>query len=207
MFQEPRSPHGDKHYYYSMQEKTSASTESFGIYGNSQAAFGEVAIGLYGNTREGENLVTLSSGQIAEKCGLEPAINGQTLKKTLLTELAKAFPDTESILPAHMQCLQTLGLLTHGSYNFPVLADSDDQALAPLAKIFTQRLLAILKIERGSLEKTYRVSPYAQEISFQEFFMWWYHFFYTDVTNRLIREGLIERPPTGTFTYLWRDQK
>jgi len=207
MFQQPRSQHGDKHYYYSMQEKTSATTESFGIYGNSQAAFGEVAIGLYGNTRESENLVTLSSAKIAEKCGLEPTVNGQPLKKTLLAEMVKAFPAATAIVPAHLQCLQRLGLLARGSYDFPVLADSDNQALSALAKIFTQKLLMILNGERSSLERIYRLSPYAQEISFQEFFMWWYHFFYTEVTNRLIEEKLIEPPPAGTFTYLWRDQK
>lgn len=204
MFHAPRTEHAGKHYYYSIQEKASPATESFGIYGNSQAGFGEVAIGLYGNTRDSENLVTMSSKQIAEKCGLEPSINGQPLKKTLLLEIVRNFPDVAKMAPAHRQCLQALGLATESSVTIPVLGESDDQVLSQLAKKLTPRLLTLLRHERPRLEKLYRKSPYVHEISFQEFFMWWYHFFYTAVTNELVRLRLVALPTTGTFTYLRR---
>ncbi len=32
--------------------------------------------------------------------------------------------------------------------------------------------------------------------------MWWYHLFYTDVTDQLIAEGYIAKPESGITTYL-----
>ncbi|WP_302847319.1 hypothetical protein [Sphingomonas sp. OK281] len=39
-------------------------------------------------------------------------------------------------------------------------------------------------------------------MSFPEYFIWWYHVFYTDVTNELAHRGMIVMPRNGTLTYL-----
>jgi hypothetical protein len=78
---------------------------------------------------------------------------------------------------------------------------ADSQALDRVAAVVTGGLIALLERNREQLLATYRTSPYAEETSFNEYFMCWYHFFYTAVTNRLRDEGVIKIPASGTISY------
>lgn len=45
------------------------------------------------------------------------------------------------------------------------------------------------------------ISGYAGEIAFEEFFIWWYHFIYTQATNILAERGKLIIPEGGNFYY------
>ena len=47
----------------------------------------------------------------------------------------------------------------------------------------------------------YMNSRYAEEITFEEYLIWWYHFLYSEVTNQPERKGIISIPRTGITTY------
>jgi hypothetical protein len=175
--------------------------ESFGIYGNSISTLDGIAVCLYGNTRENLNLVTASGAKLAEMFGTPP--DGEdAFKRDLALELAHAGNGTGTISPRHLRGFEMLGLTGDGSVEVPTLTTADNQTLNAIASIFTPKLIGLLQEHRADLERHYRRSRYMDEITFQEFFMWWYHFFYTAVTNELAARGLIRIPPGGTFTYL-----
>jgi hypothetical protein len=200
LFHAPRTPRAGKNYYYAAMQR-SVDMESFGIYGNSYSGFGGIGICLYGNTRENLNLVAVPGAWLAEVFG-PPSGGEETFRKELALELAHAGNRTGTIPRQHVRGFEMLGLVRDGSVQVPVLTTADDEALGAIAAIFTPRLIASLREHRAEIEEQYRRSRYRDEITFQEFFMWWYHFFYTAVTNELVARGLIQIPPGGTFTYL-----
>jgi len=71
-----------------------------------------------------------------------------------------------------------------------------------MASLVTNDLVALLERYRPAVRQAYEESPYSREVTFEEYFMWWYHLFYTDVTDRLIAEGYIVDPESGITTYL-----
>ena len=42
---------------------------------------------------------------------------------------------------------------------------------------------------------------YSKEITFDEFFIWWYHFIYTKATNLMAEENMLKVPVGGNFSY------
>ena len=66
---------------------------------------------------------------------------------------------------------------------------------------FLSSLLCILEKNRQYSEGIYRKLGFDREISFEEFFIWWYHFIYTETTDILIRKGLIQKPENGLLYY------
>ena len=59
----------------------------------------------------------------------------------------------------------------------------------------------VLEKNRKYAEKIYRKTGYSQEITFQEFFLWWYHFIYTQATNNMRDRGILIIPSDGNFDY------
>jgi len=55
-------------------------------------------------------------------------------------------------------------------------------------------LLKILEEDAELLERGYQNSPYFQEVSYEEYFMWAYHILYSEVTEMLIDSGMIYKP-------------
>ena len=88
------------------------------------------------------------------------------------------------------------------SFAYPVLTSIDEAALSGLAGLIRPELLALLEKNRPKLEEEYRSSPYVQEVSFEEYFIWWYHVFYTRVTNKLLAEKIIVLPPSQLAFYV-----
>lgn len=201
LFTAPRTPRAGKNYYYAAMQR-SPGRESFGIYGNSNTGLGGIAIGLYGNTRERLNLVTASSSQLTEMFGLPVNADPWAFKKELALELANVRTGRDALMQQHVRGLEMLGLVHNGVVQIPILSKTDDDALTAIAQMLTPKLVALLDEYRIDLERRYRQSAYANEITFQEFFVWWYHFFYTAVTNELVARGSIQIPATGTVTYL-----
>ncbi|MDP4223102.1 MAG: hypothetical protein Q8868_07300 [Bacteroidota bacterium] len=63
------------------------------------------------------------------------------------------------------------------------------------------KLMKILEDNREYSMSVFRKTGYADQIKFEEFFIWWYHFIYTSATNILAEKGLIKIPPGSNFYY------
>jgi siroheme synthase (precorrin-2 oxidase/ferrochelatase) len=79
---------------------------------------------------------------------------------------------------------------------------SNYQQLSDMAKLITNELISLLQKHDGQLRNQWRNSVYGHEVTYQEYFMWWYHLFYNAVTDWLIAKGEITKPRTGVLTYL-----
>jgi hypothetical protein len=82
------------------------------------------------------------------------------------------------------------------------LSKSDNEILKSMANNFKPELLRILAKNSEYMHAVYEKTGYAKEISFEEFFIWWYHFIYTDVTNMLAEKELLQLPEDGNFYYI-----
>jgi hypothetical protein len=68
--------------------------------------------------------------------------------------------------------------------------------------LFFPTLLDILNRNRSFFfEATYQELKFDEEISFEEFFIFWYHWIYTEVTDVLIERDIIQKPQNGMFYY------
>lgn len=204
----PRPQRGGGRYYYAVFEvRPGDPVEFFGIYGNHGQGAGDATLSLYGNQRYSgpTNLVTLAPGDLTGRFGFPPGTRVQAAQKELVGDLLRRWRDPSApVNDARAAGLRSFGLLTaDGRTAIPVLGSADDAGLDAMAAAFAPALLATLERHRPTLEAQYRSSPYAAEgVSFPEYFIWWYHVFYTDVTNALARRGLITMPRAGTMTYL-----
>jgi len=70
-----------------------------------------------------------------------------------------------------------------------------------IAKDFRPTLLNILKDYSEYSHKVYEDTGYSDEIAFEEFFIWWYHFIYTSATNILAEGNHLVIPQEGNFYY------
>ncbi|HVN58299.1 MAG TPA: hypothetical protein VMT63_08390 [Bacteroidales bacterium] len=71
-----------------------------------------------------------------------------------------------------------------------------------IAAEFRPALVKILEDNRDYSMKVYRKTGYSEQIRFEEFFIWWYHFIYTETTNILAGKKIIKKPASGNFFYL-----
>lgn len=92
-----------------------------------------------------------------------------------------------------------LNLKTTSSEN--IISKSDNIIFDEMAKIYFADLLKILENERNYSKKIYAKLGYDKEISFEEFFIWWYHFIYTQSTNEMNEKGILTIPSDGNFNY------
>lgn len=81
------------------------------------------------------------------------------------------------------------------------VSEKNNQIFNEMAKDFLPLLIQTLESKKDYIKKVYEKSGYANEITFEEFFIWWYHFIYTQTTNELTHKGIIQIPPTGNFIY------
>jgi len=63
------------------------------------------------------------------------------------------------------------------------------------------KLLKILNEQTDYSRKVFEKTVYSDEIAFEEFFIWWYHFIYTDATNILAKRNKLTIPKEGNFYY------
>jgi hypothetical protein len=70
-----------------------------------------------------------------------------------------------------------------------------------IAKDFKPKLLKVLNEQTDYSRKVYEKSGYSDEIAFEEFFIWWYHFIYTSATNILANRNYLTIPEEGNFYY------
>ncbi len=78
----------------------------------------------------------------------------------------------------------------------------DDNAIfEKMASFYRPILIEILKKNRSYAERAYAETRYAREVSFEEFFIWWYHFIYTRATDILAEKSCLTVPESGNFYY------
>lgn len=191
---------GTSRYYYAIQEHAHPdSVEAFGIYGNQVRQYGPYTVGVYGNRRQQvPQIHTLSAERRAALFG-----RGVTTE-AILDTLVHAV-EVGQALPASMQSgFDALGWQVGPAPTVVMLSPSDAEAFSELASAFAPDWIALLRSNLGALRTAYAASPYAEEVTFEEYFMWWYHLFYTAVTERLVRGGVITSPGAGVMTYIKR---
>lgn len=66
---------------------------------------------------------------------------------------------------------------------------------------YRPQLLRILEDQREYSMKVFRQTGYSEQIRFEEFFIWWYHFIYTSATDILAGKNLLSIPAGGNFYY------
>jgi len=67
--------------------------------------------------------------------------------------------------------------------------------------LFLPTLINILDKNNAEFLKLYNETGYSGKISFEEFFIWYYHLIYTEATNELIKNEVIKKPESGLFYY------
>ena len=192
--------------YYSIQEKaTWDSTEAFGIYGNQVRGYGSFTVGVYGNRRTNnpDNFLTLNRDDLELLFRVRPD-SVRVFKQELLGELVEAVRGSglAAIPSNHRAGLEALGWVQDGQIVVPVLDGQDNASLSSMARLITDDLVALFEHYRNGITQAYEGSPYAAEVTFEEYFMWWFHLFYSAVTDRLLAEGHILKPGSGITTYL-----
>jgi len=68
-------------------------------------------------------------------------------------------------------------------------------------KKFLPTLINILEKNNTEFLKLFNEYGYSEKISFEEFFIWYYHLIYTEATNELIKKKVINKPENGLFYY------
>lgn len=197
---------GKSRYYCAIFARGGDDREAFGIFGNQMSGVADGRLlGVYGNRRGGRHdLSRVSGSRLAALTSLpEGTTRGVLLSRVLdqLQQLA-AHPADFDPPPRLAADLETMGLTRQGQPLFAVLDTADNRQLGDLATSLTDSLISFLESVTPQLRDAWTESSWRRETTFEEFRIWWYHFFYTAVTEELAREGVIHIPETGLFHYI-----
>lgn len=199
-----RPPRSGGNYYYAVLARAEASDrESFGIYGNQFASDGHTAIGVYGNRRlSALTLANMNVDDLRARFGAD-GDDAMAMRLLLAQKLIAAEREHAPVSPEEHAGLQALDLMdADRTVAIPILTSDDSDALSAVAELIAPDLANVLNDERPHLRRVYERSPYAEEVTFEEYLIWWYHFFYTETTNQLAAAGALRLPPSGVITYL-----
>ncbi len=92
-----------------------------------------------------------------------------------------------------------IGITLKSSEN--IISNLDNEIFKEIANNFTQKLIDILNKNDDYIRKIYKETGYQKEITFEEFFIWWYHFIYTKATDIMNESGILTIPENGNFEY------
>lgn len=193
---------GGRYYYAVMARSRESALEAFGIYGNNLSAYEGVLIGVYGNARvSAQSIVSLGRAELQWRFGLSDAEAARG-PAPLALRLAAAARGGPPVSPEVAAGFRTLDLVDDaGRPSIPVLSEADVEALDAVAAIIRADYVDLLNRDRDLVRALYHRSPYVGETTFEEYYMWWYHMFYTAVTDRLIALGHARAPQSGVTTY------
>lgn len=71
-----------------------------------------------------------------------------------------------------------------------------------ITNMISEDLVLLFKENEKPLKEYFASSRYSKEITYEEIFIWCYHFFYTKVTEELIKQGVIITNPQENQTYI-----
>ncbi|WP_242239516.1 hypothetical protein [Bacillus cereus group sp. BfR-BA-01309] len=188
-----------KRYYYAIQEQERTDIEAFGMYGNTYLDLEEVQIGLYGNSRYSTlNLITADNETFEEYFQ-----NTNTDINYKKKQLVKGFVAADRQIDLHLNIVyEKLGLYQNSQPVIPVFKSTDLSILNEIANTISKDLVLLFKENDKSLKEYFVSSRYSKEITYEEFFIWWYHFYYTKVTEELIKQGVIRISSHKNQTYI-----
>ncbi len=83
-----------------------------------------------------------------------------------------------------------------------IVSKEDNKIFNEIAKDYFPDLIKVLEKHRKYSEKVYSKLGYDKEVSFEEFFIWWYHFIYTQATFKMNEKAVLTIPVTGNFDYI-----
>lgn len=184
-----------KNYYYGLLEKhADQQLEPFGIYGNHCVPIGSTYYCIYGNNRYNQPLLPLfSKEQVCTLFGPELSENKAAIP-TIIDHIIQSSSGNGSIDSEIRKGLEQLHLWKNGKLMIPVLTNEEYQALHRIAKLITADMIKLFEDYRSMLVQAYHASPFAAETSFEEYFIWYYHFLYSYVTDQLIELNVIQLP-------------
>lgn len=197
---------GKSRYYCALLARTDADHEPFGIYGNQMAGLSDGRLlGVYGNRRgSGHDLNSLSRSHLAELLGAPGTVGRSVLLGRVLDNLQRWVTDSTAFQPPPtlVSGLAAMGMVRDGRPMFAVLDTADDRRLDGWAGSVTDSLVAHLERATPQLRAAWTAGRWHDETTFGEFRIWWYHFFYTALTDQLAADGSIRIPANGLFHYL-----
>ncbi len=162
-----------KRYYYAIQEQELPDIEAFGMYGNSR----------YSTL----NLIT-ANNEIFEEYFQNTNTDINYKKK----QLVKGFVAADRQKDLHLNVVyEKLGLYQNSQPVIPVFKRTDLSTLNEIVNTISEDLVLLFNENDKPLKQYFASSRYSKEITYEEFFIWWYHFFYTKVTEELIKQGVI----------------
>lgn len=86
--------------------------------------------------------------------------------------------------------------------NIHVFDEHDTELITQtMPDLFFPTLLDILNRNRSAFQAIYSELNFDEEISFEEFFIFWYHWIYTEATDVLIERDIIQEPQNEMFYY------
>ncbi|EJR54818.1 hypothetical protein IIM_01758 [Bacillus cereus VD107] len=189
----------NKRYYYAIQEQEQIDKEAFGMYGNTYLDLGEYQIGLYGNTRY-TTLNLINANKEAFEEHFHDAITDINYTKK---QLVKNFVALDRSVDLNLIVLyEKLGLYQNSQSIIPVFKAADLSILSEIANTISEDLILLFKENEKPLKEYFASSRYSKEITYEEFFIWWYHFFYTKVTEELIKQDIIRISIQENQTYI-----
>jgi len=138
--------------------------------------------------------------------------------KNYYYQIAELDPKSErevfGIYGNQVQCNDTICAAVYGNkrvgiqlknyYNdvsAPYILPKDEEIFKQMALGFLPSMLSIFERNRTFFVRVYNQSKYKDGISFEEYFMWWYHFIYTRATDICAERKLIYIPESGNFFY------
>jgi hypothetical protein len=165
--------HG-KHYYCSIMENANYPKENFGIYGNQYGKINDSTyMSIYGNSRDIANK-RLDSDPVFMDSVLNVAIK-------LTPELYNFFDEiAEDFKPKLLNILNEQTDYSHTVYEKTGYSDN----------------------QTNYSHTIYEKTRYSNKIKYEEFFIFWYHFIYTDATNILAKRNKLIIPEDGNFYYM-----
>jgi hypothetical protein len=194
------------HYYFAIMEVPAGqSSEAFGLYGNGGSIQSGNEIDVYGNDRySGHTLVSASDADLASWFPGSPNPADKNFWPVLISRLAAVgrVGKVSAANPEMRTGMEKLDLVDGDKLDLLVLPRSSIHDLGQIANSFAPDLENLLRHNESTLKAAYEASPYKDETSFNEYFIWWYHLFYTEVTNQLATKKLLRIPSSGNVTYL-----
>jgi hypothetical protein len=193
---------GNRYYFAIFEKVVEEKNEAFGLYGNGGAVRAGVQVNVYGNARySGHTLISASDADLAKWF---PGLPSHEIEKALLARLIQL--GTTGQLSAANESerdgLKQLGLINRDDISLLICSQRSLDSLGDIASTIASDLEALLREHLPVLRAAYAASPYKDEITFDEYFIWWYHFFYTQVTNDLAARHLLQVPANGNVTYI-----